>query len=173
MVQSRGILILMASCIQVVASNDQCEPRHVFKDAKSACVACHACRQKNKCPCSYFTDDSKSFFCFDSHAPDMPHGSDFHNEAMHCNALTKGDIHTCAENAVQKTEPDETRLYSTRSSMNAMPEHSGKSSISAAAAAAASLVLLSAGLGVATFRTLRARPVDEESQDRHMLSVLE
>lgn len=165
---------MLASWIEIlVASDDQCEPRYVFKDAKSACLACHDCRQKNKCPCSYFTDDSKSFFCFDSHAPDMPHGSDFHNEAMHCEVLTKGDIHACAMNAVQTTHTDETRLYSTRSNMNAEPEGIDRKSSIAPAAAASFLVLLSAVLGVAAFRTLRTRPIDEESRGQQMLSVVD
>lgn len=38
-------------------------------------------------------------------------GHDLHNEAMHCDVLTKSAIQTCAENAVQASVANATQLY--------------------------------------------------------------
>merc|ERR1712110_189232 len=128
------------------SENDKCKPRHPFKDAKSACAACQSCRSENKCPCSYFTEKSNTFFCFDQNAPDLLEGSDLHNKDMHCNALTDAEIHTCAENAVQTK--DSTKLYSPASNVLTPGATLG---------AAALLLLLVSVVSVVFFRRLPRR----------------
>lgn len=114
-----GIIFSIAGAWTHVAagSEDNCKPGHAFPNASSACLACHECRQENKCPCSSFSNGSESFFCYDSHAPDLLLGHDLHNEAMHCDALTKRTIQTCAQNAVQSSVVNPLRLYSMASSV--------------------------------------------------------
>merc|ERR1719471_1934060 len=68
--------------------DEECKPGHAFQSIKAACDACHACREFNKCPCSYFSVAKDHKFCYDSNAPDMNQTSpDAHNTAMHCNML--------------------------------------------------------------------------------------
>jgi hypothetical protein len=128
------------------SENVKCKPRQSFENAKSACAACQSCRSENKCPCSYFTEKSNTFFCFDQNAPDLLEGSDLHNKDMHCNVVTDAKIHTCVENAVQST--GSTKLYSPASSVLTSGATLGT---------AALLVLLVSVLSVVLFRRLPRR----------------
>lgn len=166
------------SCLAVVlqvaaATQDKCKPRHSFKDAKAACMACQLCRQWNKCPCSSYMEDGEAFFCFDSSSPDALQGDDLHRQDMHCDKLTKSAIQTCADNAVHGVQTlqtaDESRLYSAEP-----PRVQGntKELISTNPVAWAAAALMSfMTFGVALIRLRRIRDVSmqdvEMSAHRH------
>lgn len=95
----------LAFAAEDIVKKDICKPNYAFTDAKAACAACQDCRDWNKCPCTSFSKDGQSFFCFDSFAPDMLWGKDLHKYEMHCDVLTSGATQQCAENMVANAMP--------------------------------------------------------------------